>query len=469
MRKKKSHEHTPAPRRFKPYLAYKYSGIEWLGEIPVHWTALPARRLIGRIEQGWSPVAEDRQAEPDEWAVIKVGAVKHGRFLPGEHKALPADLTPDTRYEIREGDFLLTRANTPDLVGDACVVRGMRPKLMLCDLVYRLRLQDQRLDPAFLAYWFGSRVGRYQIEIDARGASLSMVKISQGHIRAWTVILPPLEEQRAIAAFLDRETARIDALVAKKERLIELLREKRTALISRVVTKGLDPNVPMKDSGVEWLGTIPAHWKCLALAHVTVSRCDGPFGSSLKSEHYSALGVRVIRLQNIGWAEFSSSDEAYIDESYAKELGDHSVVPGDLLIAGLGDEGHPVGRACVAPADIGPAMVKADCFRFRLDRRKLLPGFAAYQLSATAAAAAGSFATGATRSRMNLTTTAARKIALPPIDEQKAIVDMLDRAGEKLQPIVAKIREAMDRLKELRTALISAAVTGKIDVREEVS
>ena len=117
------------------------------------------------------------------------------------------------------------------------------------------------------------------------------------------------------------------------------------------------PYQAYKDSGVEWLGDVPSHWECLALARVSISRCDGPFGSGLKSEHYSNEGVRVVRLQNIGWAGFSDSDQAYIDEAYARELGDHSVYSGDLLIAGLGDEGHPVGRACVAPAGIEPAMV----------------------------------------------------------------------------------------------------------------
>src|SRR5206468_10394072 len=101
--------------------AYKESGVGWLGEIPPHWTALPLRRVIGQIEQGWSPVADDRPAGPDEWAVIKLNAVSKGMFVPGEHKALPADLAPDTRYEIRDGDFLVTRANTPHLVGDVCV------------------------------------------------------------------------------------------------------------------------------------------------------------------------------------------------------------------------------------------------------------------------------------------------------------------------------------------------------------
>ena len=105
-------------------------------------------------------------------------------------------------------------------------------------------------------------------------------------------------------------------------------------------------------SEVEWLGEIPAHWQSLALGRVTTSRCDGPFGSGLKSEHYSESGIRVVRLQNIGWAEFADLDAAYLDEAYARQLGDHSVKGEDILIAGLGDDGHPVGRACVAPAEI---------------------------------------------------------------------------------------------------------------------
>jgi type I restriction enzyme S subunit len=222
----------------------------------------------------------------------------------------------------------------------------------------------------------------------------------------------------------------------------------------------------MKDSGIEWLGKIPKHWECLALSRISFARCDGPFGSGLKSEHYSQYGIRVVRLQNIGSAEFYDADKAYINEEYGSQLGDHSVLPGDLLIAGLGDEAHPVGRACVAPENIAPAMVKADCFRFRLDVRLLLARFAAYQLSAMAADAAGSLSTGATRSRLNLTTMATRQIALPPMKEQAVIVNVLDRGCDEIYALISKIREAITSLKEYRTALISAAVTGKIDVRE---
>jgi len=157
---------------------------------------LAAGRVIDRIEQGWSPVAEDRPAGPDEWAVIKLSAVSKGVFRESEHKALPAELSPDTKLEIREGDFLLTRANTPERVGDVCVVRSARPRLMLCDLVYRLQIRCDVATPDFLAYWFLCPSGRHQIEVTARGSSRSMVKVSHGLIRAWTVVLPSVLEQR---------------------------------------------------------------------------------------------------------------------------------------------------------------------------------------------------------------------------------------------------------------------------------
>ena len=223
------------------------------------------------------------------------------------------------------------------------------------------------------------------------------------------------------------------------------------------------PYPAYRDSGVEWLGEIPAHWHSLALGRVTISRCDGPFGSGLKSEHYSESGIRVVRLQNIGWAKFTDLDAAYLDEAYARRLGEHSVKGEDVLIAGLGDDGHPVGRACVAPVEIEPAMVKADCFRFRLDRQRVLPRYAAFQLSATAAAVAGCYATGATRARMNLATSASRKIALPPLKDQEAIAAFLDRETAKIDGLVARKERLIELLHEKRTALITRAVTRGLD------
>jgi type I restriction enzyme S subunit len=223
-----------------PTAPMKDSGVEWLGKIPSHWGVSSLGRYACGIEQGWSPIADDRSAEDSEWAVIKLGAVNKGRFRSSEHKALPEGLIAEQRYEIRDGDFLLTRANTPDLVGDVCVVVSPRPRLMLCDLVYRVRLDESKINKRFLAYWLLSLAGRYQITRDARGSSQSMVKLTQGHICSLAVVLPPAAEQDAIAALLDQKTAQLDALIATVREGIDKLREYRTALISAAVTGKID-------------------------------------------------------------------------------------------------------------------------------------------------------------------------------------------------------------------------------------
>lgn len=221
----------------------------------------------------------------------------------------------------------------------------------------------------------------------------------------------------------------------------------------------LAPYLKYRPSGMEWLGDVPEHWEISRLGRITKARCDGPFGSGLKAEHYSDTGVRVVRLQNIRFARFDDSDKAYIDPIYYQQLGDHDVNPGDLLIAGLGDDSNPVGRACVAPLALGPALVKADCFRFRVDTQKADPSYLAFLLSVEAMALRGAQATGTTRSRMNLSVTAGRSITLPPLPEQRAIANFLDRETARFAALVAKKRTLIERLEEKRAALISRTVT----------
>lgn len=273
--------------------------------------------------------------------------------------------------------------------------------------------------------------------------------------------VPSSIEQQRIAAYLDSATGKIDRLMSLRRWQMELLREQRAALIQQAVTRGLNPSAPLKDSGLPWLSQIPKHWQLLKLRRVTLSRCDGPFGSGLKSETYVSNGVRVIRLQNIRCGSFNDDDRAFIDPDYYKQLGDHDVLPGDVLIAGLGDDKNPVGRACVAPETIGPAMVKADCFRFRLNTLKANPSFVAIQLSCVAAAQDGAFASGTTRQRINLTETASREIALPPPDEQGEILAYIQRETAKLDGLHRSYERQLELLAGYRASLIHECVTGQ--------
>jgi type I restriction enzyme, S subunit len=214
----------------------KDSGVEWMGKVPRHWKVTQLRWFIRVLEQGWSPQADERLPNEDEWGVLKLNAVKDGNFDTSKAKALPKDLEIPENLEIETGDFLITRANTPELVGNVCYVKETRGKLMLSDLIYRLRLREDQIDGHFLSYFLQSPVGRSQIEIDARGSSSSMVKISQGHILDWLFPLPPIIEQQEIVTYLDVKINEMNTLQAVTKQATELLQERRSSLISAAVT-----------------------------------------------------------------------------------------------------------------------------------------------------------------------------------------------------------------------------------------
>lgn len=209
---------------------------KWLPDLPVGWQSIRLRRLLRSVEQGWSPNALPVPAQGNEFGVIKLSAVKRGRFNAMENKALDEQIVPPPELLIQPGDFLLTRANTPDLVGDCCVVPGgAQPNLMLSDLVYRLALKPA-ITPAFLSFFLQSRFGRDQIRADARGSSMSMAKISQGHIKDWLVAVPPSDVQAEIVSQLDELVREISSTQDKCHRAIDLLLEERDALITAAVT-----------------------------------------------------------------------------------------------------------------------------------------------------------------------------------------------------------------------------------------
>jgi type I restriction enzyme S subunit len=223
-----------------PHPNLKPSGLDWLGALPEHWGVARFRALLRRLDQGWSPVASSWPAADGEWGVLKLSAARAGAFIPAENKALEEGFDAEGTPTPRAGDLLISRSNTPDRVGDVGLVRRDYPCLLIPDLLYRAQLLQHKALPDFLCWFLLSRGARVQIEADARGSSGSMVKLGQGHIRGWLIPYPPLPEQGAIADFLDRETAKINAIATKIKAAIERLQEYRTALITAAVTGKID-------------------------------------------------------------------------------------------------------------------------------------------------------------------------------------------------------------------------------------
>jgi type I restriction enzyme S subunit len=229
----------------KPDVPMKDSGVEWLGEIPTHWELSPLKYSITRIEQGASPQCESYPAQEGEWGVLKVGCGNGEKFDPTEQKALPASVLPEVKHEIQIHDILMSRGNTQELVGSATLIAQSYPRLLLCDLLYRFRSRPERALAQYLVLSLRSLHGRFQIERVATGTSSSMKKISQGDIREFVLLLPSLSEQAAIVVFVETQTGRFDALTAEARRAIDLLQERRTALISAAVTGQVD----VRDAG----------------------------------------------------------------------------------------------------------------------------------------------------------------------------------------------------------------------------
>lgn len=260
--------------------------------------------------------------------------------------------------------------------------------------------------------------------------------LSRNDFSSLRMPLLPKGEQRAIATFLDRETAKTDALVAKNERLIELLQEKRTALITRAVTKGLDTGVPMKDSGVEWLGEIPAHWEVIRIGRkIMLQR-----GVDITKEQQNEGAVPVVS---------SGGASSFHDRALARGPG---VV--------IGRKGT-AGAVYYIEVDYWPH----DTVLWVKDFRGSHPRFVFYKLSTMDL---GSFDTGSANPTLNRNLVHPVIVSWPPLPEQSSIADYLDRETAKMDRLTARIETAIDHLMEFRTALISAAVTGKIDVRDEI-
>lgn len=224
---------------FNSNVEMRDSGVDWLGEVPSGWEISRLKYHTTLFEQGWSPQCDSRQAEDNEFGVLKVGCVNHGVFNSNENKALPKELTPQLQYLIQKGDLLVSRANTKELVGSAAVVDKSHDNIILCDKLYRLKF-DELIDPQWVAYYLALPIVRQQIELGASGASHSMQNIGQSTIRELPIVIPSPEEMKIILTEIKNKIDIFDLTLSHANEQIALLQERRTALISAAVTGKID-------------------------------------------------------------------------------------------------------------------------------------------------------------------------------------------------------------------------------------
>ncbi|HEV2623020.1 MAG TPA: restriction endonuclease subunit S [Frateuria sp.] len=441
------------------YPEYKDSGIPLLGSIPAHWSAARLKEVIRSIESGVSVNATDVPAAEDAIGVLKTSCVYDGTFRCKENKAVVEEDLSRVSCPVAEGTLIVSRMNTPPLVGAAGLVTQSHPNIYLPDRLWQVSLRNS--SPNFVHYWTLSGEYRAQVEVACSGTSSSMQNLGQDQFRNFQIALPLEDEQHAIATFLDRETAKIDALIAEQEKLLALLAEKRQATISHAVTRGLNPNASMRDSGIPWLGEVPAHWLIGGLTKFIGPVVDYRGRTPAKGD----AGTFLVTAKNVrnGAIDYAASEE-YVDPVEANALlsrGRPEV--GDVLFT----TEAPLGQ--VAQIDRTDIALAQRIVKFRGLEGVLINRFLMYWLMGSACQsqletlATGSTALGIKASKLGMI-----ECLVPPIPEQQKIVGHIDRQLSQFIDLEVEAVRGIDLLRERRSALISAAVTGKIDVRGAV-
>ncbi|MCL4763087.1 MAG: restriction endonuclease subunit S [Burkholderiales bacterium] len=445
-------------RRFKPYPSYKVSGIEWLGEMPADWEAKRLKNCVQRLESGGTPESDNFEYWTDDESGVPWVAISDmtrsfhihdtakrltDRGLHSKH--LPIVPSGTLLYSMYASLGKVALLEIDAAVNQAILGVVTRNELVLRD---------------FLRWWLEFMQNHVQL----LSSSNTQDNLNADKVRKMPVFVPRPDEQRAIAAFLDRETARIDALVAKKERLIELLQEKRTALITRAVTKGLDPTVPMKDSGVEWLGEIPAHWD--------VNRTK--FAARLRSGHTPSRQHPEYWVEcTIPW--FGLADVWQIRDGQVEYVYETSEKISELGLANSAARLLPKGTVMLSrTASVGFSAIMGVDMATTQDFANWVcgPTLRAEYMLYVFRSMQHEFrrlTMGSTHQTIYMPDVGRFSAPIPPLPEQELIVSVIRKEAARIDTLIAKIRDAIERLKELRTALISAAVTGKIDVRKEAA
>lgn len=426
------------------YPEYRDCGLPWLGSVPQHWTFAPLWVLFNRTKRTGFEGEQLLSIYRDHGVVPKASRDdnnnKPSDDLSPYQLVCPGDLAIN-KMKAWQGSVAISEHR--GIVSPAYFVYEARHQESSRYLHYLMR--SPQYVAGYLSMSKGIRINQWDLE-------------PQYHSRL-PVLIPPKDEQERIATFLDRETAKIDALIAEQEKLLALLAEKRQATISHAVTRGLNPNAPVKDSGITWLGEVPAHWEISRLKYVTDAIIDCPHETPVYDSEGDYLVIRTADLNRgvlNASAMYRLSYENYQDRTRRSSLQVNDIV--------YGREGERWGHAALVPESdrycLGQRMMQ-----FRPSPR-VCPAFLMWQLNSVGTYRQGELDTvGATSPHVNVSTIRNFQLALPPLDEQRAIAARLDSEAVRLDDLQAEANRAISLLREHRSALISAAVTGKVDVR----
>ena len=445
------------------------SGVEWLGEVPARWDVVPLGRM-GSFFKGGGGTKED-EVEGGIPCVRYGDLYTQHQFFIKHSRAGISEESAEKYRRLCYGDVLFAGSGeTIEEIGKSAV--NLIDGRAYCGgdvIVFRPNVEA---DAAFLGYASDCRPSIYQKACMGRG--VTVMHIYSSELKHMLIPVPPLCEQQAIVEFLDRVTERADELVAKKRRLLERLDEYRTALITRTVTRGLppeaaraagiDPSPRLKPSGVAWLGEVPEHWGVMQLGRM------GSFfkgGGGTKEDEVEG-GLPCVRYGDLYTQHqfFIKHSRAGISEESTEKY--RSLRYGDVLFAGSGETIEEIGKSAVNLID-GRAYCGGDVIVFR-PMVEVAAAFLGYATDCCPSIyQKACMGRGVTVMHIYSSELKHMLIPVPPVREQQAIAEYLDRQTERIDVMCAQTETAIERLQEYRTALVAAAVTGKIDVRDRVA
>jgi len=440
--------------RYKPYPAYKESGVEWLDDVPEHWNVKPIKIIVSCNNDSIS------ESMPLDMPIryVDISAVSHNEGITVAESMLFGDAPSRARRKAKVGDVVISTVRT--YLKAVASVDETHADCVFSTGFAILRARQKKLKPEFLKWLALNDLLIQAIESHSEGLSYPAINTSE--LVNLKTVVPGLSEQTRISLILDRETARIDALIAKKTRFIELLKEKRQALITHAVTKGLNPNVKMKDSGVEWIGQVPEHWQTKRLKHLLEEPLQ--YGANESGDASIEDGPRYIRITDLNEAGELRHDSVKRLPTYVAQP--YMLRDGDVLFA---RSGATVGKTYCYRSEHGPACFAGYLIRARLNRRKINPDFLilavqshyywAYILKT---------AIQATIENVSAERYGDFPVAMPNCKEQNTIIAVLSSILARIDTLTEKTQRSINLLKERRSAFITAAVTGQIDLRESI-
>ncbi|OQW40326.1 MAG: hypothetical protein A4S08_04805 [Proteobacteria bacterium SG_bin4] len=453
---------------FPRYEKYKDSGVEWLGEVPEHWDVRRIKYVLTK---------DGYKAGPFGSSLITSELSDEGDILvlTPEHVAIESLDLPFNQYlkESRRNEMAAFFVNLNDVVfpivgtlGRAMIISVPKPGILNQRLA-RMSTDIKKILPAYLKLML-TDVDFYKRldEVESKGAILN--HITKEKLINRPVLTPPINEQNQILSFLRSETAKIDELIAEQQRLLELLKEKRQAVISHAVTKGLNPSVPMKDSGIEWLGEVPEHWNVKQLRHIAkIVRGASPRPAG-DPKFFSSGNIDGSNTPWVTVAEITKDEKAYLSDvnEYLTSAGVENsqfFEAGTLIFTNSG-------------ATLGvPKILAINCcandgvLAFKDLAEKVDVLFVYHFLSTTTERLRTEMKQGGGQPNLNTDIVKNLSIAVPPLSEQSDIVAFLSNETARFYNLTVEANRAIELLQERRAALISAAVTGKIDVRSLVT